>query len=87
MVKINFNTPFPHNQRDIFIHAFRDLGFKYERVIQSGEFSLFRFFGVLPFIKDKNTNLDIIVSDLTDIDVFQSLLVKNVEIFVMFERS
>lgn len=87
MVKINFNTPFPHSQRDLFIHAFRDLGFKYERVIQSGKFSLFRFFGVLPFTKDKNTNLDIIVSDLTDIDVFQSLLVKNVEIFVMFERS
>lgn len=86
MVKINFNKPFPHSQRDLFIHAMRDLGFKYERVIQNGEYSLLKFFGVLPFVKDKN-NIDIIVSDLTDIDVFQSLLVKNVEIFVMFERS
>lgn len=86
MVKINFNTPFPHSQRDVFIHAFRDLGFKYERVFQSGEYSLLKFFGKLPH-SDKKTNIDIIVSDETDIDDFKQLLVCNVEIFVMFERS
>lgn len=86
MVKINFNTPFPHSQRDVFIHAFRDLGFKYERIIQSGEYSLFKFFGTLPHDNSK-TNIDIIVSGGTDIDDFKQLLVKNVEIFVMFERS
>ena len=86
MVKINFNTPFPHSQRDVFIHAFRDLGFKYERIIQSGEYSLFKFFGKLPQ-SDSKTNIDIMVSSDTDIDVFKQLLVKNVEIFVMFERS
>lgn len=86
MVKINFNTPFPHSQRDAFIHAFRDLGFKYERIIQSGQYSLFKFFGTLPQ-SDSKTNIDIMVSSDTDIDVFKQLLVKNVEIFVMFERS
>lgn len=86
MVKINFNTPFPHSQRDVFIHAFRDLGFKYERIIQSGQYSLFKFFGTLPQ-SDSKTNIDIIVSGGTDIDNFKQLLVKNVEIFVMFERS
>ena len=86
MVKINFNTPFPHSQRDVFIHAFRDLGFKYERIFQSGEYSLFKFFGTLP-LSDSKTNIDILVSSDTDIDVFKQLLVKNVEIFVMFERS
>lgn len=86
MVKINFNTPFPHSQRDVFIHAFRDLGFKYERIIQSGEYSLFKFIGILPQ-SDSKTNIDIMVSSDTDIDDFKQLLVKNVEIFVMFERS
>lgn len=86
MVKINFNTPFPHSQHDVFIHAFRDLGFTYERIIQSGQYSLFKFFGTLPQ-SDSKTNIDIMVSSDTDIDVFKQLLVKNVEIFVMFERS
>lgn len=86
MVKINFNTAFPHNQRDVFIHAFRDLGFKYERIIQNGEFSLFRFFGSLP-TNDSKTNIDIIVSNDTDIDNFKQMLVKDVEIYCMFERS
>lgn len=86
MVKINFNTPFPHSQRDVFIHGFRSLGFKYERIFQSGEYALFRFFGKLP-ASDKKTNVDVIVSDDTNIDDFKQLLVTNVELFVMFERS
>ena len=86
MVKINFNIPFPHNQRDVFIHAFRDLGFKYELIIQNGDFALFRFFGKLPCFEDK-TNIDVIVSNDLNIDDFKQLLVTKVELFVMFERS
>lgn len=86
MVKINFNKPFPHSQRDVFIHAFRDLGFKYERIIQNGDFALFRFFGKLPYSEGK-INIDVIVSSDTNIDDFKQLLVTNVELFVIFERS
>lgn len=86
MLKINFNTPFPHSQRDIFLHSMRDLGFSYDRIIQSGEYSLFKFFGKLPET-NKKTNIDVIIGDDVNIDTFNQLLVKDVEIFVMFERS
>ena len=87
MVKINFNTPIPHCQRDVVIHAFKDLGFKYERIIQNGEFSLLRFFGDLPSDNFHKTNLDIQVSNDLDITYFKSMFVGSVEIFVYFERS
>ena len=86
MVKINFNTPFPHCQRDSFLHAFRDLGFKYERIYQNGDYALFRIFGKLPH-DDKKTNIDVILSDDININDLKQLLVTNVEMFVMFERS
>ena len=87
MLKINFNTPFPHSQRDKFIHGFRDLGFSYRRIIQNGDYSLFCFFGKIPIDSKHNTNFDIMVSNDVDIDNFQSLLVRDVEIYVYFERS
>lgn len=87
MLKINFNTPFPHSQRDKFIHGFRELGFSYERIIQSGEFSLFRFFGKIPYDESKKNNVDVMICDDVNIDDFKSLFVGNVEIFVLFERS
>lgn len=86
MLKINFNTPFPHSQRDIFLHSMRDLGFSYDRIIQSGEYSLFKFYGELPKT-DKQTNVDVIIGDDVNINVFKQLLVNKVEIYVMFERS
>lgn len=87
MLKINFNTPFPHSQRDKFIHGFRDIGFSYRREIQNGEYSLFCFFGKIPIDDSHITNVDIIVSDDVDINNFQSLLVRDVEIYCLFERS
>lgn len=86
MVKINFNTPLPHSQRDVVIHAFKSVGWKYERIIQNGEFSLFRFFGKLPQ-DERKTNIDVIVSDGTNIDDFKQLFVSDVEIYFYFERS
>lgn len=86
MLKINFNTPFPHSQRDVFLHSMRDIGFTYDRVIQNGEYSLFKFFGSLPQT-DKKSNVDVIIGDDVNINVFKQLLVKDVEIYVMFERS
>lgn len=86
MLKINFNTPFPLSQRDIFLHSMRDLGFSYDRIIQNGEYSLFKFFGKLPET-NKKTNIDVIIGDDVNIETFNQLLVKDVEIFVMFERS
>ena len=88
MLKINFNTPFPHSQRDKFIHGFRELGFSYRRIIQNGDYSLFCFFGSIPCDElHKKSNVDVIVGSDIDIDTFQSLLVGNVEIYVYFERS
>lgn len=86
MVKINFNTPLPHSQRDVVIQAFEAVGWKYERIIQNGEFSLFRFFGKLPQ-DERKTNIDVIVSDGTNIDDFKQLFVSDVEIYFYFERS
>lgn len=86
MLKINFNTPFPHSQRDKFIHGFRELGFSYERIIQNGQYSLFRFFGEIPFEENKS-NVDVMISDDVNIKDFKSLLVGNVEIYFLFERS
>lgn len=86
MVKINFKTVFPHSQRDKFIHAFRDLGFSYERIIQSEEYSLFRFFGEIPE-GDSETNIDIMITDDVYVDLFKEMFVGNVEIYLMFERS
>lgn len=86
MVKININTPLAHSQRDIVIKAFKSIGWKYERIIQSGEYSLFRFFGSLP-ADNRNSNVDVIVGDDVDIDIFKQLLVREVEIFILFERS
>lgn len=86
MVKINIKTVFPKSQRDVFIHAFRSIGWKYERIIQNGEFSLFRFFGKLPECSNDSTNVDVILTDGIYIDLNQ-FLVSDVEIFVQFERS
>lgn len=86
MIKINFNTPIPHCQRDKLIHAMRDLGFTYERIYQNGECSLHKFSGKLPYT-DKKTNIDILVSDDTEIDSFKSLLVGYVEMYFLIERS
>lgn len=86
MVKININTPLAHSQRDNVIKAFKSIGWKYERIIQNGEYSLFRFFGNLP-ADERITNVDIIVGDDVDIDIFKQLLVRDVEVFIMFERS
>lgn len=86
MVKINFNTPLPHSQRDAFLHSMRELGFKYDRIIQNGTYSLFKFFGHLPDT-EKKSNIDVIIGDDVNIEVFKQLLVKDFEIYVMFERS
>ena len=87
MLKINFNTPFPHSQRDKFIHGFRELGFSYRRIIQNGDYSLFCFFGKIPIDEKHNTNVDVMLLDDVNINEFSSLLVGNVEIYVFFERS
>lgn len=86
MVKINFNTPIPHSQRDSFIHAMKALGFSYERIYQTGEYSLHRFFGKLPQ-SDNKSNIDILVTDDTEIDSFKQMLVCYVEMFFLIERS
>ena len=86
MVKINFNTPLPHSQRDVFIKAFRSIGWGYDRIFQNGDFTLLKFHGKLPS-GERSTNIDILVSDDTDIDSFKQLFVGYCEIYFYFERS
>lgn len=86
MVKINFNTPIPHCQRDKFIHAMRDLGFTYERIYQNGECSLHKFSGKLP-LSDKKSNIDILVQNDVAPDIYNSFSVGYVEMFFLIERS
>lgn len=55
MIKIQFDNPLPHVYRDILIHSFRDLGFKYDRIFQNGDYALFKFYGKLPTLGNNNT--------------------------------
>ena len=86
MVKININTPLPHESRNTFIQAFKSIGWKYERVIQNGEFAILRFFGKFPSDGCK-PNIDIILGDDVNINEFKQLFVGEVEIYFLFERS
>lgn len=85
-LKINFNEPCPHNQRDRIIKSFRDLGLSYERIYQSGEYSLHRFYGRLPTVSG-SSDIDIKKISVDD-NVLESL--KNVdfiEIYLNIERN
>lgn len=55
MIKIQFDQPLPHKYRDILIKSFRDIGFKYDRIFQSGEYALFKFYGRLPTLGNLTT--------------------------------
>lgn len=82
-LKLNFNTPIPKNQRDKVIKAFRDIGLSYQRIIQSGCYSLHKFYGRLPC---GVTDVDI-KSISCDDDFYQMFKdVDNVEIYLFIER-
>lgn len=86
-LKLNFNTPCPHSQRDIMIKGFRNLGLSYERIYTDGEYSKHRFFGRLPTVSgscDVDIN-GIIVNDSVDISKLKN--VDYVEIIVYVERN
>lgn len=85
-LKLNFNTPCPHNQRNQIIKAFRDLGLSYERVYQAGEYSLHRFYGRLPTING-SSDIDIKTISVNDdfLDTFHD--VDYIEIYLPIERN
>lgn len=86
-LKLNFNTPIPHSQRGQTIKAFRDLGLSYERIYQSGEYSLHRFFGRLPTVCG-SSDVDIInISVSPDVDLVQFKDVDFIEIYLFIERE
>lgn len=89
MIKINFNTPLPKNQRDDFIRCMKSLGFSYERIIQSGEYSLHRFVGELPQIGSDDLIEFVICADGKNKTDLLKLFLKNVrcEIIIPFERE
>ena len=82
-LKLNFNTPVPKNQRDKTIKAFRDLGLSYQRIIQSGDYSLHKFYGRLPFGVS-----DVDIKSISCNDEFYQLFrdVDNIEIYLFIER-
>lgn len=86
-LKLNFNTPCPHNQCDRVIKAFRDLGLSYERVYQSGVYSLHRFYGRLPTVTG-SSDVDIKSISIENGSFLESLKdVDFIEIYVNIERD
>lgn len=86
-LKININEPFPHNDRQQIIKAFRQLGLSYERIYQDGEYSLHKFKGRLPTTSGKS-DIDIITYNVSpDVDLKQFKNVDYVEIYLYIERE
>lgn len=85
-LKLNFNEPCPHNQRDQVIKAFRDLGFSYERIYQAGDYSLHRFYGRLP-TRSGRSDIDIKTISINDdlLETFHD--VDYIEIYLSIERE
>lgn len=85
-LKINFNEPFLHNQRDRIIKAFRELGLSYERVYQSDEYSLHRFYGRLPTVCG-SSDIDVKSISIDDnlLETFHN--VDFIEIYLNIERN
>lgn len=86
MLRIYFNTPVPHNQRDNVIRAFKSLGFKFERVIQNGEHSIIRFYGRFPTCRSPS-NVDIKIDDCALSVIKDSFDFDLCEITFKFERK
>ena len=88
MIKINFSTPLKRSQRNAFIHCMRDLGFVYDRINQSGEYALLRFYGELPDIKLDNFEFVIVADGQKKTDLLKFFLKSaRVEITIPFERE
>lgn len=83
-LKLNFNTPCPKNERSKVIKAFKDLGFTYERIIQSGDYSLHRFYGRLPTIHCTDVKIESISCDDDFKKEFKN--VDAIEIYLFIER-
>lgn len=85
-LKLSFNEPYPHNQRDRIIKAFHELGLSYERVYQSGEYSLHRFYGRLPTVCG-SSDIDVKSISIDDnlLETFHN--VDFIEIYLNIERN
>lgn len=86
MIKINFNTPVPYEQRDATIRAMKELGFVYERIYQNGTYSLHRFWGHLPSYHDEDISIHFI-DDRTREEFRTRGKSDTVEIFLSIERK
>lgn len=84
MIKLNFNTPVPHSQRDNVIRGLKALGFRYERINTDQIYSLHRFYGRLPTFK--NNEAQIIFLDDETKKQFETSNFQEVEIFIKIER-
>ena len=89
MLKINFNSPIPYSQRDRIIRELKNLGLSYERIYQSGTYSLHRFYGRLPTISDSEvSDVEIHFIDDKTKEQFKAHGANNsVEIFLRIERK
>lgn len=86
-LKLDFNEPISHSQRNDVINCFRGLGLSYERISQPGQYALFRFYGRLPTVCG-SSDVDIIsVAIDSSVDVNQFKNVDYIEIFVHVERE
>lgn len=66
----------------------RDLGFVYDRINQSGEYALLKFYGELPEIKLDNFEFVIVADGQKKTDLLKFFLKSaRVEITIPFERE
>ena len=86
MLRINFNTPVPYNQRDKVIKGLKDMGLNYERIYQSGNYSLHRFFGRLPTMGDDDVYIHFI-DDKSREELKAHGVANSVEIYLNIERK
>lgn len=86
MLKIYFNTIVPYPQRNKLIHAFKDLGFKFDRILSNGQYSTIRFRGRLPTLNNSNL-IDIYYSDENIKNEFKNINAEITELFFYCERK
>lgn len=86
MIKIQFDQPLPHKYRDFLIHSFRDIGFKYDRIFQSGDYAVFKFFGKMPCL-GKTQTISIIYENPDLEQTFKQIQNDYLEITFFIERN
>lgn len=87
MLRIYFNTLVPYADRKKVIHAFKDLGFSFDRIFEQGsDVSHFVFRGRLPASSPNECQFANFIFDDESRRQFKGVRVDYVELFINFEK-